>query len=71
MALLKYRTFDKMRREIKEQKLKETEAVKYKKFYTEKLTQYGVRDASELDDNQLAEFLDTVKNYRKNNITEQ
>jgi hypothetical protein len=70
MALLKYRTFDKMRREVKEQKLKETEASKYKKFYTETLTQYGVSDASELDDDQLAEFLDTVKNYRKNNITE-
>ena len=40
MALLKYRTFDKMRKEVKEQKLKETEASKYKKFYTETLTQY-------------------------------
>jgi hypothetical protein len=71
MALLKYRTFDKMRREVKEQKIKETEANRYKKFYLETLQNYGVSDASELDDERLAEFLDVVKNYRKNNITEQ
>lgn len=70
MALLKYRTFDRMRREVKEQKLKETEANRYKKFYLETLQNYGVSDASELDDERLAEFLDIVKNYRKNNITE-
>jgi hypothetical protein len=70
MALLKYRAFDKMRREVKEQKLKETEANRYKKFYLETLQNYGVTDASELDDERLAEFLDIVKNYRKNNITE-
>ena len=71
MALLKYRTFDKMRREVKEQKIKETEANRFKKFYLETLQNYGVSDASELDDERLAEFLDVVKNYRKNNITEQ
>ena len=70
MALLKYRAFDKMRREVKEQKLKETEANRYKKFYLETLQNYGATDASELDDERLAEFLDIIKNYRKNNITE-
>jgi hypothetical protein len=71
MALLKFRAFDKMRREVKEQKVKETEANKYKKFYLETLQHYSVSDASELDDERLAEFLDIIKNYRKNNINEQ
>jgi hypothetical protein len=71
MALLKFRTFEKLRREVKEQKIKESEANRYKKFYLETLQKYGVSDASELDDDRLSEFLDVVKNYRKNNITEQ
>jgi hypothetical protein len=70
MSLLKYRAFDKLRKEVKEQKLKETEANRYKKFYLETLQNYGVTDASELDDTQLSEFLDIVKNYRKTQINE-
>lgn len=67
MALLKYRAFDKLRKEVKEQKVKEAAASKYKSFYLETLGKYGVSDASELDDQQLSEFLDTVKTYRQNN----
>ncbi len=70
MALLKFKAFDKMRKEVKEQKIKETAANRYKKFYLETLQNYGVSDASELDDERLSEFLDIVKNYRKNQINE-
>jgi hypothetical protein len=70
MPLLKFKSFDKIRREIKEKKIRETEANRYKKFYLESLQKYGVNDASELDDSKLSEFLDTLKNYRKNNINE-
>ena len=68
MSLLKFRAFDKMRREVKEQKLKETEANRYKKFYTETLQKYGAIDASELDEENLTQFLDSLKTYRKNNL---
>jgi hypothetical protein len=68
MSLLKFRAFDKMRREVKEQKLKETEANRYKTFYTETLQKYGVIDASELDEENLTLFLDSLKTYRKNNL---
>jgi hypothetical protein len=70
MALLKFKAFDKMRKEVKEQKMKENAANHYKKFYLETLQNYGVSDASELDDERLAEFLDNLKNYRKNQINE-
>jgi hypothetical protein len=70
MPLLRYKAFDRLRREVKEKKLKENEANRYKKFYLEILQQYGVSDASELPDDKLSEFLDSIKNYRKNNINE-
>ncbi len=64
MGLLKYKDFNKMRAQIKEQKLKEKEAIKYKAAYKENLSKYGVSDASELDEEQLTEFLDSMKNYK-------
>lgn len=70
MALLKYRAFNKLRLEVKEQKVKEAAAAKYKKYYLDKLSEYGVKDASELDDDRLAEFLETLKSYRKINEIE-
>jgi hypothetical protein len=70
MALLKYKQFSKMLGEIKSQKTKQKAANEYKKAYMEKLQTYGVSDASELDEDNLTEFLDGMKSYRqKNNIT--
>jgi hypothetical protein len=69
MALLKFKAFEKVRLEAKAAKIKENAAKKYKTFYLKTLEEYGVKDASELDDDKLAEFLETVKNYRKINET--
>lgn len=64
MALLKFKAFNKMLSEVKAQKIKENASKEYKKIYTEKLTAYGVSDASELTEEQLSEFLENLKNYR-------
>ena len=68
MAMLKFKSFNKMRNEIKEQKLKEVHANKFKSKFLENLSKYGAKDPSELDDEQLTEFLETMKNYRNNNL---
>tara|TARA_B110000503_G_scaffold4852_1_gene6474 strand:+ start:4456 stop:4671 length:216 start_codon:yes stop_codon:yes gene_type:complete len=70
MALLKFKAFNKMLSEIKADKLREKAAKEYKKVYMEKLSSYGVSDASELNDDQLSEFLENLKTY-KNNKTKQ
>jgi hypothetical protein len=70
MALMKYRAFNKMLKEIKTQKDSEKKAEDYKKVYLERLSAYGVKDASELDDVQLSEFLEGMKSYRKKQISE-
>jgi hypothetical protein len=64
MALLKYRTFAKLRNEAKEQKLRETAAQNFKKVFNENLSKYGAKDPSELDEEQLTEFLETMKSYK-------
>ena len=70
MALLKYRAFNNMLKEIKADKAKQKAANEYKKAYLEKLQTYGVNDASELDEEKLTEFLEGMKSYRqKNNIS--
>jgi len=68
MSLMKFRAFSKIRKEIKEQKLREANADKFKKAFLENLSKYGAKDASELSDEQLAEFLETMKTY-KNKIS--
>jgi hypothetical protein len=65
MALLKYRAFNKMLKEVKTQKELEKLAESFKKVYNERLSAYGVTDASQLDEEQLAEFLEGMKSYRK------
>ena len=68
MSLMKFRAFNKVRKEVTEQKLKEKSASAFKKVFLENLSKYGATDASELTDEQLVEFLETMKTY-KNNIT--
>jgi hypothetical protein len=69
MGLLKFRAFNKMIKEIRVQKKSQKLAEEYKKIYLEKLNAYGVTDASQLNDEQLSEFLEGMKTYRqKNNI---
>lgn len=65
MALLKYRAFNKMLKEVKAERELQTKAEAYKKVYTERLAAYGVSDASQLDEEQLSEFLEGMKSYRK------
>lgn len=65
MALLKFRAFNKMLKEVKTQKELEKLAESFKKVYNERLSAYGVTDASQLDDEQLSEFLEGMKSYRK------
>ena len=65
MSLMKFRAFNKVRKEITEQKLKEKSATDFKKVFLENLSKYGAKDASELDEEQLAEFLETMKTYKK------
>lgn len=67
MSLMKFRAFNKIRREVKEQKLREASAEAFKKAFLENLSRYGAKDASELNDEQLAEFLETMKQYKNNN----
>ena len=62
---MKFRAFNKVRKEITEQKLKEKSATDFKKVFLENLSKYGAKDASELDEEQLAEFLETMKTYKK------
>ena len=69
MALMKFRAFNKMIKEIKAQKEYESKASKYKKIYLEKLSSYGVKDASELTEEQLSEFLDGMKSYKNGGNT--
>ena len=66
MSLMKFRAFNKIRKEVKEQKFREANATKFKKAFLENLSKYGAKDASELDEEQLAEFLETMKNYKNN-----
>lgn len=68
MALLKFRSFDKIRKEVKEQKIREKGATDFKSKFLENLSKYGAKDPSELNDEQLTEFLETMKNYRNNNL---
>ena len=65
MSLLKYRAFNKMLKEVKTQKELSKLAEAYKKVYLERLSAYGVSDASLLNDEQLSEFLEGMKSYRK------
>lgn len=67
MSLMKFRAFNKVRKEIREQKLREASAQEYKKNYLERLSKYGVSDASELTEEQLIEFLDSMKTYKIKN----
>ena len=69
MALMKFKAFNKMLKEIKAEKSNQKKAEEYKKVYLEKLNSYGVKDASQLDDMQLAEFLESMKNYRNGGNT--
>jgi len=50
--------------EVKSDKLREKAAKEYKKVYLEKLNSYGASDASELNDDQLSEFLENLKTYK-------
>ena len=68
MGLLKFKDYNKIRTEVKVEKLKEQEATKFKKAFLENLAKYDANDPSQLDDEQLAEFLETMKKYKiKNN----
>jgi len=58
-----------MLKEVKTQKELEKLAEAFKKVYNERLSAYGVSDASLLDEEQLAEFLEGMKSYRKNKQT--
>jgi hypothetical protein len=64
MSLMKFRAFNKIRKEVKEQKIREASANGFKKAFLENLSKYGATDASELDDMQLAEFLEAMKSYK-------
>lgn len=64
MSLMKFRAFNKIRTEVKEQKLREVSATAFKKAFLENLAKYGATDASQLDDEQLAEFLEIMKTYK-------
>jgi hypothetical protein len=66
MALLKFRAFNKMLKEIKAQKSNQKKLQEYNKIYSEKLKSYNVENPSELSDEQLAEFLESMKTYRLN-----
>jgi len=66
MSLMKFRAFNKIRTEVKEQRLREASAEAFKKAFLENLSKYGAKDASELNDEQLAEFLETMKQYKNN-----
>ena len=65
MSLLKFKAYNKIRKEVKEQKLRESRAKAFNKAFTENLSKYGATDASDLDEDQLAEFLETMKQYKK------
>jgi hypothetical protein len=69
MSLMKFRAFNKIRKEVKEQKVKEASAAAFKQAFLENLSKYGATDASQLDDEQLAEFLETMKTYKIKNQT--
>ena len=64
MSLMKFRAFNKIRKEVKEQKIREASANSFKTAFLETLSKYGATDASELDDMQLAEFLEAMKSYK-------
>jgi hypothetical protein len=64
MSLMKFRAFNKIRSDVKEQKLREANANGFKQAFLENLSKYGASDASELDDEQLAEFLEAMKMYK-------
>jgi hypothetical protein len=64
MALLKFKNFNKIRTEVKEQKLREASAEKFKKAFLENLQRFGAKDPSELNDDQLSEFLEIMKTYK-------
>lgn len=64
MSLMKFRAFNKVRNEAKENKLKEKNAIAFKAAFSENLSKYGAKDASELDEDQLAEFLEIMKTYK-------
>jgi hypothetical protein len=66
MSMMKFRAFNKIRKEVKEQKLREASAEAFKKAFLENLSKYGAKDASELNAEQLTEFLETMKQYKNN-----
>jgi hypothetical protein len=70
MALLKFKAFSKSLKEEKIQKELDKKASDYKKIYLEKLQTYGVTDASHLNDDQLEEFLESMKSYRNKPTTQ-
>lgn len=66
MSLLRFKAFSKMLSEYKIESARKKAAEEYKKVYMERLQNYGVSDASELDEEKLSEFLEGMKTYRKN-----
>lgn len=65
MSLLKFKAYNKLRNQVKEQKLKESNSKAFNKAFTENLAKYKAKDPSELDEDQLSEFLETMKQYKK------
>jgi hypothetical protein len=64
MAILKFKQFRNVRNETKALKLKEKASKAFKEAYYAKLENYGAKDASELNDEQLTQFLEELKTYR-------
>ena len=64
MAILKFKQFRNVRNETKATKLKEKASKAFKEAYYSKLESLGAKDASELNDEQLTQFLDELKTYR-------
>jgi hypothetical protein len=64
MAILKFKQFRNVRNETKATKLKEKAEKAFKEAYYAKLESFGAKDASELNDDQLTQFLDELKTYR-------
>jgi hypothetical protein len=67
MALLKFKQFRNVRNEAIAIKLKEKASKAFKEAYYAKLEGFGAKDASELTEEQLAQFLDELKTYRNSN----
>jgi hypothetical protein len=53
-----------MLKEVKLEKERQDKSESYRRIYLEKLSKYGVTDASQLNDEQLHEFLEGMKTYK-------